>query len=208
MIEPPPAAASCGIAAWVAKTMLLRLTAITRSQASSVISRMPWRGSDTPTLFWRMSSRPYRSTAAATIRSHWSRFVTSAATATAVPPLASIAATVSAARSTTWSTQTTLAPSRANRIDVALPLPTPSPREPAPVTSATFPFKRSAIAAPPSSDRRAVLAGGDRDGTSLGSGEAGGAASGDRFEYHARLDRGLGEGAQEPLHLAQLQGGQ
>src|SRR5262245_16189460 len=43
----------------------------------------------------------------------------------------------------------TFAPSRANRIAVAFPLPMPSARDPAPVTSATFPARRSTIRRPP-----------------------------------------------------------
>ncbi|MFB0563833.1 MAG: hypothetical protein ACETWM_21760 [Candidatus Lokiarchaeia archaeon] len=37
------------------------------------------------------------------------------------------------------SAHTTLVPSRAKRIEIALPFPTPGPLEPAPTTSATLP---------------------------------------------------------------------
>src|SRR2546427_10183996 len=50
-----------------------------------------------------------------------------------------MASTVSPARSTTASAHSTLAPSRANRIAVAWPLPMTLPLEPAPVTIATLP---------------------------------------------------------------------
>ncbi len=68
--------------------------------------------------------------------------VTSAAKAEASPPSVAISFTVSSARSTVESTQSTRAPSRAKRIDVALPLPRPGPREPPPVTIATLPASR------------------------------------------------------------------
>src|SRR3989442_11791253 len=50
-----------------------------------------------------------------------------------------MASTVSRARSSTTSAHSTLAPSRANRIAVALPLPMTLPLERAPVTIATLP---------------------------------------------------------------------
>src|SRR5580698_8073418 len=46
------------------------------------------------------------------------------------------------ARSAPRFTRTTLAPSRANRMAVAVPLPIPSPRGAAPVTMATLPARR------------------------------------------------------------------
>ena len=52
------------------------------------------------------------------------------------------------ARSALRFTSTTLAPSRANRIAVAMPLPTPSPRGAAPVTTATLPLSRPAMFVP------------------------------------------------------------
>src|SRR5438445_517246 len=56
-----------------------------------------------------------------------------------------IEATVSSALDFCASTQSTRAPSRAMRIAAALPLPTPGPREPAPVTIAILPASRSPI---------------------------------------------------------------
>src|SRR2546421_271493 len=56
-----------------------------------------------------------------------------------------IAMTVSSAWDFCASTQSTRAPSRAMRIAAALPLPTPGPREPAPVTIAILPASRSPI---------------------------------------------------------------
>src|SRR6185369_7072752 len=98
-----------------------------------------------PTLLCRMSTPPQRSTAALTMAAHSPARVTSAAWATASPLSARIAATVSSARSFIWSTQNTFAPSRAKRMAVALPLPRPAPREPAPVMIATLPVRRPLI---------------------------------------------------------------
>src|SRR5918993_1027815 len=66
-----------------------------------------------------------------------SLLVTSQPTASAVPPSASIDATVSRPCSSVRSAATTLASSRANAIAVARPMPLP-----APVTKATLPAKR------------------------------------------------------------------
>lgn len=44
------------------------------------------------------------------------------------------------AASSLMSAQTTLAPSWAKRMEVALPIPIPGPLEPAPAMRATFPF--------------------------------------------------------------------
>src|SRR4051812_45178388 len=55
---------------------------------------------------------------------------------------------VSAAAASTRSTHATCAPSRANATAAALPLPQPGPDDPAPKTTAIFPFKRSTIGYP------------------------------------------------------------
>ena len=57
----------------------------------------------------------------------------------ASPPSDLMISRVSLALSSTWSTSSTLAPSRAIRIAAALPLPMPSPLDPAPVMIATLP---------------------------------------------------------------------
>lgn len=49
--------------------------------------------------------------------------------------------TVLCAHSGFWSTHTTLQPSFARRIEIARPLPIPSPAQPAPVTMATLPAR-------------------------------------------------------------------
>src|SRR5256712_9152868 len=133
-----------GTAACVARNIDLRSTPMTRSQSSSDVSSKSLRDS-IPTLLWRMSRPPHRSTAVLTIAAHSAARVTSAAWAIASPPSARIRPALSSARSFTWSTQRTRAPSRAKRIAVALPLPRPGPREPAPVTIATLPLRRPGI---------------------------------------------------------------
>src|SRR3984893_17997830 len=72
-------------------------------------------------------------------------FVTSALWARASPPSFLMRAAVSSAAPIFMSAQKTFAPSRANATAVALPLPQPGPAEPAPTTSAIFPFSRSGM---------------------------------------------------------------
>src|SRR6266853_5713212 len=137
-----------GITCLAAKIQLLRLIATQRSSASSVISSSsaspPARL--TPTLLCRISMRPQRACASATIALISASRVTSASKATAVPPLAPIMSTVSWADVRLWSTHSTLAPSRAKVSAVARPLPMPSPGLwPAPTTMATRSFRRMSI---------------------------------------------------------------
>src|SRR4030081_3860970 len=63
----------------------------------------------------------------------------------ATPPSASIRRLVSSAHCAVVSTSITCAPCRARMTDVARPLPIPSAREPAPVTMATLPLRRSSL---------------------------------------------------------------
>src|SRR5262249_42981152 len=74
--------------------------------------------------------------------------VTSARCATALPPSAFMIPAVSSAAAEFKSTQNTLAPSRAKRTAVALPLPQPGPIDPAPTTIATLPLSRSGMLCP------------------------------------------------------------
>src|SRR5262245_25272094 len=150
----PPRFSIAGTAAWVASSIDLRSIAITRSHSSSVVS-MRSRRDSTPTLLCRMSSPPHRLTTWLTMRLQSAARVTSAPNASAVPPSAAIIFTVSSARPTSASTHSTFAPSRANRIALALPLPRPGPREPAPVTIATLSFSRPAMAPSCVPERRA-----------------------------------------------------
>src|SRR5262245_64825476 len=85
---------------------------------------------------------------------------------------------VSSARSFTWSTQRTRAPSRAKRIAAALPFPRPGPREPAPVTIAILPSSRVLIARSPHRARTGIAV--PRQARTVGA-EAG---------RHERLERG------------------
>ena len=131
--------------------MLSTLTCMTRRQFSGGISTTLPRP-PIPTLLSRQSSRPNRSTAAATIAlACWSS-VTSATKAAAVPPSSAIIATVRSARLSSRSTTSTRAPARASRIAAARPLPMPSSSAPPPVTIATLPSR------PKGSSRVAVSA--------------------------------------------------
>src|SRR5262249_44098675 len=134
-----------GMTCLAARMQLLRLIATQRSKASSVIlsSSASPPASDTPTLLCRMSMRPQRPIASATIFLMSASLVTSALKAAAVPWFLAIMSTVSRADSSRWSTHSTLAPSRAKVSAVARPLPTPSPGLwPAPTTIATLSFRR------------------------------------------------------------------
>ena len=108
-----------------------------RSQSSSVMSAAGVLGCSTPALLKAMSMRPNASVGRCSAAWIASLLVTSQPTASAVPPSASIDATVSRPCSSVRSAATTLAPSRANAIAVARPMPLP-----APVTKATLPAKR------------------------------------------------------------------
>src|SRR5579859_5401896 len=134
-----------GIAYFAARMQLLRLIATQLSIASSVIrsnSESP-PARLTPTLLWRMSSRPQRLGASSTIALRSRSLVTSASKAAALPPFASIRPTVSWAEARLRSTHNTCAPSRAKVIAVARPLPMPSPGLwPAPTTMATLSLRR------------------------------------------------------------------
>src|SRR3977135_824373 len=134
-----------GITCLAARMQLLRLIATQRSKASSVMASSsaspPARL--TPTLLCRMSMRPQRPCASATMALMSASLVTSALQATAVPPLAVIMSTVSCAEAALCATDRTFAPSRAKVSAVARPLPIPSPGLwPAPTTMATRSFRR------------------------------------------------------------------
>src|SRR5687768_16283394 len=81
-----------------------------------------------------MSRRPYLSTAVPTIFSQSASLVMFACTATASPPARLISSAVASAPAPLRSAQTTRAPSRANTLAVALPMP-----EAVPVIRATLP---------------------------------------------------------------------
>src|SRR5258708_39445100 len=71
--------------------------------------------------------------------------LTSPSTIWETPPSASISRLVSSTHCATVSTNVTRAPCRARTTAVARPLPMPSAREPAPVTMATLPLRRSSL---------------------------------------------------------------
>ena len=89
--------------------------------------------------------RPNAFRHASTIALTEALFVTSHSWVRIVPPNSSTWATVSFIDSPFLSAANTLAPSRANSTAVARPLPQPGPTHPAPVTSATLSFRRSAM---------------------------------------------------------------
>src|SRR6185312_5850616 len=145
MIAPLFCARMIGMTCLAASTQLLKLIATQRSKASSEMSSNSASPPDrlTPTLLCRMSIRPQRPIASATIAFSSAFLVTSALNAAAVPSLAAIRSTVSWAEARLWSTHNTLAPSRAKVRAVARPLPMPSPGLcPAPTTMATRSFRR------------------------------------------------------------------
>ena len=121
--------------------MLLRLTALTRSQLSSVVSTAP-PTSKMPTLLYSTSTRPKVSMQCPTIAFTSASSETSARNVTQVPPSPAMIRRVSSAAPGSISTARTLARSRANRTAAALPVPHPGPAVPAPVTIATLSFRR------------------------------------------------------------------
>src|SRR5205814_2141482 len=145
MMTPLACRRMIGMTCLAARMQLLRLIATPRSNASSVIlsSSASPPESDTPTLLCRMSMRPQRPIASATIFLISASLVTSAWKATAVPCFLAIMSAVSCADSSRLSTHSTLAPSRLKVSAVARPLPMPSPGLwPAPTTMATLSFRR------------------------------------------------------------------
>ena len=106
-----------------------------------MVSRIPI-DAETAALLTRMSTRPNSLTAASTMASYDVGSRRSATTTVASPQAVSIRFCVSFARSSNTSTRTTRAPSAAKRTEMAFPVPTPGPLEPAPVTMATMPSSR------------------------------------------------------------------
>ena len=150
-MAPRPAVFRMAGMAWrEARNIVSTFTCITRRQvsgsSSTTVARLPM-----PTLLSRKSSRPKRSTAAATMSRHPVSSVTSASCAAAVPPSAAIIATVRSASASARSTTRTLVPARASSMAAARPLPMPSSAAPPPVTMATRP------SSPRSSSGRVVI---------------------------------------------------
>lgn len=147
-IAPPLAVLiMAGMAYLESRNMVSTLTCITRRYSSgfssTTLPRLPM-----PTLLSRKSSRPQRSIAASTSRLQSASKVASQASATAVPPSASIISTVRSARPRSRSATSTLAPARASSIAAARPLPMPSPTAPPPLTMATLPVRPASSSGP------------------------------------------------------------
>src|ERR1700694_490616 len=145
MIEPPPLLIISGIAYFAISIIEATLTCIALSHASISTSTALPRGPAMPTLLTRMSSLPQASAVRATIAWHDTGTLTSPSTICETPPSASISRLVSSTHCATVSTSVTRAPCRARTTAVARPLPIPSAREPAPVTMATLPSRRSSL---------------------------------------------------------------
>jgi len=144
---PPPRASISGMACFIDRKQLLRLTAKTLSKSSSESSTTS-PGTTMPTLLTSRSSPPNSATAASTAALTSSEEVALPPMPSAVPPSSRIVRAASSARRASRSKQTTLAPSRANCAAQALPMPQPPPAVPAPMTSAVFPLKRSTCLSP------------------------------------------------------------
>src|SRR6516225_8783881 len=132
MIAPPPRRAMAGMTALAARNVPLRLMPMTRFQASRSVS-VAEPNDSTPAAVIRMSMPPNSATARAAIASTCTGSDTSTAIAAARPPAAEISPATAAAWPASMSATRTQAPSLANRIAAARPMP-----EPPPVTTATF----------------------------------------------------------------------
>jgi hypothetical protein len=113
-----------------------RLIAVTRSNASADSSAASLTGSWIPALLNAMSSRPNRSTLAASIAATWSSSATSQRTARTECPASASSSAADVKSDWLMSASTTAAPASANARAVDRPMP-----ELAPVTRATWPVK-------------------------------------------------------------------
>ena len=111
----------------------LTLTAMMRSQSSSVVSSIPLR-IKIPALFTRISSLPYVRTTVSTAARQSASLVTLRCTYIASPPAARISASTLWPSSSKTSPKTTVAPSRQNSLASVSPWPLAPP-----LISATFP---------------------------------------------------------------------
>src|SRR5215467_6841282 len=132
MIAPPPRRAIAGMAAREARNVPVRLMPMTRFHASGSVSVADPNDS-TPAAVIRMSMPPNSAAARAAIASTCAGSDTSTAIAAARPPAAEISPATASAWPASMSATRTDAPSPANRIAAARPMP-----EPPPVTTATF----------------------------------------------------------------------
>src|SRR3989454_8607701 len=176
-IEPPPWRCMCGITPREKRNTLLRNTSNTSSQIS-------WAGSckgpacnRLPALLTSTSTRPNVASVACTARCTSASSVTLPGTASARPPAAVIESAVSSRISLRRPVVVTLAPSRANVVAMAAPVPVPPP-----LTMATLSASRIEVSSSCLTDRGPVC---------------GGRRSGPRG--HDGVERGLGDGADNPV---------
>src|SRR5262249_9440247 len=133
-MAPLPCLSICVISAFMHSHTPVKLTASTWFQSSSLHSCVSTLLPPMPALLNAQSSRPYVSTALATIVSTSCDFDTSVLTKIASAPLSLTIVNVSWPPASTTSASTRLAPSRTKILAVARPMP-----EPAPVISAILP---------------------------------------------------------------------
>ena len=126
MIEPPPDRRNSGIAALVPRNTPFTLTSITRSHSSTVVSST-FPVPPIPALFTRTSSLLKRARVAATACCHSASLVTSNLRKRHSPPVSLISVLVLCPSSSSTSPMTTLAPSLANNLAIASPMPLAPP---------------------------------------------------------------------------------
>src|SRR4051794_2067293 len=150
-IAPPPSSSIRPIWCFMPRNVPRRFTAMTRSKSSSSVSCSSlW--TPIPALLWAKSSRPWRATTVSTAFAQSSPRATSHATNSASPPAARIACTVSSPAARSMSATITAAPSAANRMAQARPMPLA-----APVTRPALPCIRPAMGGDARSARWARL---------------------------------------------------
>src|SRR6266487_892496 len=132
MIAPPPRCAIAGMTALAARNVPVRLMPMTRFHASGSVS-VAEPNDSTPAAVIRMSMPPNSAAARPAMASTCAGADTSIAIAAARPPAAEISPATASAWPAAMSATRTQAPSPANRIAAARPMP-----EPPPVTTATF----------------------------------------------------------------------
>src|SRR4051812_22839648 len=140
-MAPPPWRSICRSSCFMQLQTPRRLTPMTRSHSSRVLSAVGAMRAMTPALLNAASSRPNSDTARSTIASTWASSATSHRTAIALWPAATSSAAAAFTASSLKSARTTAAPASANALAVASPMPAA-----APVTSAALPLKSSVFA--------------------------------------------------------------
>src|SRR3989442_2618063 len=139
-IEPPPWRCMCGITHREKRNTLLRNTSNTSSQISSAVSCKGPACNRLPALLTSTPRRPSVASGACTARCTSASSVTLPGTASARPPAAVIESAISSRISLRRPVVVTLAPSRANVVAMAAPMPVPPP-----VTMATLSASRMEV---------------------------------------------------------------